>query len=1159
MIYPLTAGALLSWLVLAWLTGTWLGLKSPDIWILRAVLALIGISAAIVVLWFRIWSRAKEKEEGSAAEAPAPEADELALLLRDAENKLASSRLGSDARFRSLPVFFVIGPEGSTKTTAVLQSGLEPELLAGQVYRDSVVIPTGLANVWFAKQAVFVEVGSKVQADSNMWARLIRRMQPGKMRSVMSKGQAAPRAAIVCCECENLLKPGATEAAAETARQLRVRLTDIATILGINLPVYVLFTKLDRLAFFLEYVRNFDNKEAAQVLGVTLPFLDKTGEVYAEKQSTRLSGAFHELVYSLSEKRPEFLARESDANARAGVYEFPREFRKLRGPLVQFLVELCRPSRLTTGPFLRGFYFSGVRPVVIQEELAAEARGFSSSGRAEEVHDPDATSMFRYGPAAPLARAAAAPATRMASRKIPQWVFLNHLFGDVLLQDRAALGASGASVKTNLLRRAVLGAAALLCLFAGIGFLTSFLRNRSLVAQVRGAANDIAADPSSPALVSGLPTRDSLTRLETLRQSLARLGIYEREGPPLSMRWGLYTGSKLLPDTRRIYFDRFKQLLFGGTQQSLLAALNSLPRSPGPKADYGYTYNTLKAYLETTSHPDKATLDFLPPLLQDRWLAGRAIDPERLKLARKQFDFYTSELRIKNPYSSENDARAVESARKYLAQFAGPDRVYQVMLTEANKSIAPVMFNRLFKDSAEVVTNTREMAGAYTKPGFVFMQAAMKNPGKYVNGELWVLGDQAAAAIDSSKLEQDLRGRFYNDYIRQWRDYLKKSAIVKYANLADAAKKLTATSSPQSPLLALFWLASQNTAVDAPEIEKAFKPLHALMPPASVDQYLGPSNSDYMKALASLQIAVEQASALPPEQNETAAAQTKTSANAAKLAARQTALTFGLDSDAHIEATIAKLMEDAITYAEAAAPQGPDPGPLNAAGAGLCAQFRKLAYPFNARSTNRAKIEDVNAIFRPGQGALWAFYEQNLKKLLPKNGDSYAPVAGGKPALNKDFVNFFNKAAAFSNALYQNGASQEPKLTFALKPAFGGDITSVTLTLDGQTVNFQPDTPAAKFNWPGTDVRMVAKSKIVDSFPWTYTGLWAVFEYFQDADKPAPSPEWWEKQGAPARPVYSSIPNQPLGVHFDLDMMGAPPVFQKGYFRDMSCVSEVAK
>jgi len=29
-----------------------------------------------------------------------------------------------------------------------------------------------------------------------------------------------------------------------------------------------------------------------------------------------------------------------------GIYEFPREFRKLRTPLVRFLVELCKPTSL---------------------------------------------------------------------------------------------------------------------------------------------------------------------------------------------------------------------------------------------------------------------------------------------------------------------------------------------------------------------------------------------------------------------------------------------------------------------------------------------------------------------------------------------------------------------------------------------------------------------------------------------------------------------------------------------------------------------------------------------------------------------------------------------------------------------------------------------
>jgi len=37
------------------------------------------------------------------------------------------------------------------------------------------------------------------------------------------------------------------------------------------------------------------------------------------------------------------------------------------------------------------------------------------------------------------------------------------------------------------------------------------------------------------------------------------------------------------------------------------------------------------------------------------------------------------------------------------------------------------------------------------------------------------------------------------------------------------------------------------------------------------------------------------------------------------------------------------------------------------------------------------------------------------------------------------------------------------------------------------------------------------------------------------------------------------VNGKPVTVQFDLDMGGAPPVFQKGWFSRMSCVAEVAR
>ena len=78
---------------------------------------------------------------------------------------------------------------------------------------------------------------------------------------------------MVCFDSETFTRAGAQEAVVNAARTLRARLGEISQAFGINLPVYVLFTKMDRLPFFTEYVRNLSNEEAAQVLGATVPLL----------------------------------------------------------------------------------------------------------------------------------------------------------------------------------------------------------------------------------------------------------------------------------------------------------------------------------------------------------------------------------------------------------------------------------------------------------------------------------------------------------------------------------------------------------------------------------------------------------------------------------------------------------------------------------------------------------------------------------------------------------------------------------------------------------------------------------------------------------------------------------------------------------------------
>lgn len=1143
-------GLVVFWILL-WVGTAFLGVHGSHLLALRLALMLLGAIAAIAIVWF--FSRQQENLP-TDLDAAVSGQDDIGALFRGAERKLSAARLPNGARIGNLPAILLLGESGSVKTSALVNSGLEAELLAGHIYQDSSVAPTRLANLWFSRGTIFAEAGGALLGSSAVWKSFLKQLQPRRLTAAVGNKMQAPRAALVCIDIEQVIAGG--EAVSTLARNLRARLGETAEAFGIQLPVYVLFTKSDRIPFFADFVHNLSNEEIAQVLGVTLPLRQETDAgIYVEEQRNILDRTFDNLFHSLCNARPDFLSRENDPARLPGTYEFPREFRKLRTPLLQLLVDLCRPSQLTVGPFLRGFYFSGVRPVVVNESAPEPA-----AAQISRQDDAGATRMFRPGASIPSA-APAASQPMTSARRVPQWLFLGRLFNSVILGDRTVAGASGTSVKTSLLRRSLLGVLAAVCLILCIGFTVSFLRNRALEQQIESAVHGsaVAVTPGN------LASADALRRLDALRQALETLTVYHRDGAPLSYRWGLYAGNRLYPQVRRIYFDHFRQQIFGETQDRLLQFLRNLPANPGPA--YGETYNDLKAYLITTSHHEKSTQDFLAPVLLSTWSANRSVDPERLQLAQNQFVFYSEELKTANPFSSEGDGAAVERARRYLSQFAGFERVYQAMLTDAAKTSGALNFNRKFPGSAEVVVDAAEITGPFTKTGWDFMSKAMQSPDRYFNGEQWVLGNQSMATnLDYSKLTQDLRQRYQSDFASQWLAYLKGASVVRYGSLKDAARKLNVLSGNQSPLLALFWLASQNTSVDDPQVAKIFQPVQAVVPPASVDRYVAPSNQNYMNALVTLQSSLD-ALSNQPEGNDAAAQQTLTNASAASVAARQLAQGFRLDPQTHVDTIAQKLLEDPITYAEALL-RNLGPAELNAKGKGFCTQLRQLTskYPFNPSATTDATLNDVNNVFSKPNGALWAFYQSSLQKLLTKQGNAYVPAAGGTITLTPAFVSFFNQAAAFSDSLYANG-SQDPRIAYMLKPVATEGIGNLGLQIDGQTLNYSggPATPK-DFAWQASGPHEAKATVQFGSGPdltWSSNdGLWAVFRFFGKADRRQPTPngellEWTIRIG---REAVTLPGNKPLTVRLELSMpAGSPPVFQRGFLSRLSCVSQVAR
>jgi type VI secretion system protein ImpL len=1142
--------------VLACANAIWLNLTGVKLWVLLLGLLFIAIACVgAVLLWLR-WRKGKRSPEGGAEQAAAPGQgeDEIDFLMRAAATRLASSKL----KIGSLPAILMLGESGSGKTSAVLNSGLDPDQVSGQVVQDNAVVPTRPIVVWFTRQTVFVEAGGALLAEPARWTRLVRRLAPGKLSSVLGGKGQAPRAALVCLDCDDLVKSGAADTLAATIRTLHARLAEISQGLGISLPVYVLFSKLDRLPFFADYFNSLTKEEAAEVLGVTLPLQPPYNVgVYADQESKRLTAAFDELFYSLSDKRIQYLPRESAAERLPGVYEFPREFRKVRNLVAQSLVDLCRPSQLTVSPFLRGFYFAGRRMVQVEAasslapevapsgtEVADNATGVfdvrqlkrTTGGRPADV-PVGATRVFEVGKLGAedtLVSSGLAPVAK--TREVQQWVFLSRFFGDVLLRDGAALGASATSTKINFWRRLLLACAAVLLLVWSVGLIISYFGNRALLLKAGGVA-PFAEPPANQS-----PSLSDLNRLNEIGQLLDTLSGYHREGPPLSLRWGLYIGNDLYPPACRAYASGLDKLLLGPSRASMVGYLKGLTYKPvaGPDArnqiqqalPYDGPYNTLKTYLIATSQGSHAREDssFASDLYAN-WPPRQSVPGDQEKLVKQQFDRYSMELAVGGVagcFSATPDWDAVANARNYLNSFPPDQRIYQAMLAEAtSKAGKAIDFNKQYADLA--ATDSYPLHPAFTKAGWGAMDDALKHPERYRGGEQWVLGEQTKEVADPQIYVADLRKRYQSEFTAEWLAFIKAAKFAGYKNAADISSKIDKVVGGHSALLMVLCVAGENTNVENKDVANAFTSARGVVPSDCETKVIGTSNKSYTDSLFDLQGCLDKMGrAAAPEDKEAARKQCQDKTDDAATAVRRlVAANAGVDQvDAAVQTLLLAPIQAGTLQSQLKAP--PPPAPKGAGD--LCNALSGLSASF----PTSASLDAFQKIFAPG-GA------------LDQNPPPPPPVKA-----NPRYEAFFSRAKAIQKALYPDGKTLQLHYAIASLPSTG--VNSFNLTIGTQSLNAFG--ASKDFIWSGDpqgSVQLVANGNA----PVGQSGSFDIFKFVAvNAD---PGQMSGGKYVFPIPVVVGRVlPTSPR-LNLSVDAGAATVLFQSGSLAGLRCTPTMSQ
>lgn len=1135
---------LVIWLVITWFLGTWLHLHSPAIWVLRGGLWVIGIAGFIGYLLLR------PKDELGAQDSAAgnPEID---FAFNEASKRMRAAR--GIKQLGSMPAIFVIGDPGSSKTSVIAKSGLEPELLAGHAYDNYVVAPTRTLNLWFAQNTLFIDPAGHIVGDPPSRRKLFRKFLPVRLNAVMA-GQLPPaRSVVFTVDSDIFLQAGAAEALAVKARQFQAVLTELAQILGSSFPVYVLFTKADKIGYFRDYVENLNDAEASEVFGVTLPLEDLHSQgVYVEQQNRRLTDAFQELYRSLCDKRPVYLVREHDPAKLPNVYEFPREFGKLRTLLVQFLVDLCRPSQLGTSPFLRGFYFTGIRPVTVTDLAPAAAQ---LAAHEEQPIDAGATRIFNpRSQGAPMAEVQ--PGMQVGQRKVPQWVFLAHLFSDVILADRPATTITLRNVKINVARRILLATASALVLLMAVWWIVSFANNRALV---QGAVADVQTAQAENLPAGQLASANSLQHLTNIKRTLAQLNDYDQNGAPWSYRAFLYTGNSMREPLRTVYYNLFRKLLLAPTQSNLVQICNRPEVSNG--ADY--VYDSLESYLITTQYSNKVgVMPTFPTVLLDRWQRGQATTKNQQDLALENFKFYAQDLTQGNPYpdKSRPDENAVATAREYLKNYNQESHVYQMMVADAGHGGKPIIFNQDYPDSRGIVINSYPVDPAFSKTGSDNFTKELSDPKYYSNLEDWVLGPYAPPKKSMTERKQVFAAMYSKDMVQKWQNYLSATSVAPYANLGDAVNKLDKLGGGQSPLMRVLCVASDNTSKIA-DAKNAFQPLEVVTPPGCLDQPMGANATTYLGSLIALQGTLKQVAATqPPDQNAVNTAKQ----NVIQAEGEVTKLSGAFKPDSPVFGKTTELLKDPITRVTAML-EGEAGAPANAGAAGVCASMSPMLskYPFNPSAKVDATLDELNQALNPQSGQVWQFVNGPLKPFVTLSGNDYMPnPAQQKPVVTQVYLRFLNKAKHLTDAVYKGGAA--PNLTFTIQPISAQDLDHVTLTVDGTTLSADPKQGVSKtFSWPGSVQNAILLARYGNSSAdftiFDRTGLWAIWHVLDTAQQVAPSGtqyqvQWTQETSAGPTKVNGHV----LIMPFSLDAQGSQ-IFSRGYFGDLKCVSKAVQ
>ena len=1043
----------------------------------------------LIVLLFLVWGVRKWLQNRAAQKADEKLADDLvgstdaddggvsdhsqeevALLKQRFEDAIATLRTNSKGKANvslyELPWFVIIGPPGSGKTTALVNSGLEFPL-EQRFGKEALRGVGGTRNCdwWFTNEAVLLDTaGRYVTQDSHevvdrtAWEGFLDLLKKYRKRRPIN-------GVLVAISLSDLLLQSEAERNAQVMA-IRQRIQELYKHFGIRFPVYMLFTKCDLVAGFIEYFDDLDQEGRQQVWGTTFKLDERKKS--AEDEIKGFSAELDLLLERLTDRMTWRISQEQDLHRRSKIYNFPQQVIALAGTLDNFLRDVFSSNRYDEHILVRGVYFtSGTQEgTPIDRMMSVMARTFGMQEQALPSFGGKGRSYF-----------------------------ITDLFKKIIFQES---GLAGVNPRVERRRRRVQAAAYVgsiaFAALATVAWITSFSANRGYLNEV-GESLTTYEQNAAGTLNARASLEQVLPRLDALRNVLDVSHQYADE-KPMHMRMWLYQGRAM----QERVGDSYLRELNVSLGPTIMGILETRIRENAANPQLLYEY--LKAYM-MIGDSERLQPQQLAFLIGEEWRRSFAQSAELYTRLKSHSDYLFENGVIPYPVNQ----RLIAGAQATLAQAPLSEFLYSRLKLDA----------LVYADDDIILTNElgiglekvfRRKSGAllsepisvlYTEKGIKQLYPSLsaqliQEAGK----ENWVLGreDAGLSIREIANIESQLRESYTRDYISTWRQLLLDLEIVPFSSETGALETLSLITARPSVMREFLDLVSENTALSnagADDEDKEGEGESA----SRLSRIFGSAPTSPANGLASINPA-------DPISKEFDSVNRLVAGEPGQPTAVDPVLLLVADLQLELESSGGDALQrvtsgggPAARKIRTEARRQPEPvrswlvqlsGGSQALVAGNarselasryedsvlleCQRLIEGRYPFERNSRNDVALDDFGRIFGYG-GVLDTFFQNNLASLVDRSGGRWRLKGATSLNISATTLQRFQHAEQIREAFFRSG-SQEPAVSFTLSPTrLDPDVSRFIFEVDGQSFDYRHG-PQREWNvsWPGEGIGM---------------------------------------------------------------------------------------